>query len=44
MIFQYLVPIWRAFFVQELVSGWWFPSIALAFLATVPLILKYLWR
>lgn len=40
MIFQYLVPMWQAFFQRDLVLNWWFPLIALAFLATVPLILK----
>lgn len=44
MVFEFLVPMLSAFYNSGLLEIWWIPSIALAFLATVPLILKLFWR
>lgn len=44
MILSNFLPLLVPYFDSELMSIWYFPLLALAFLATVPCIVKMFWR
>lgn len=44
MILWNFVSLLAPYFASDLVTMWYYPVIALAFVATVPCILKFIWR